>query len=390
MKYSEEFLVELKRKNKLIDIAKLYYKDIKEMSETQCQTNCKHGDTNASLTFYLDTETFYCFGCGAGSRDESYGSDVIGFVQWMEDITFHQAVKKLADRVGMEIPADNSSFSKEKKYVLNLNRQYWANLKGCSDAVAYFNKRGINEEQIAKWRLGCTNTTPIMVTIGIMNTQGDTVGFGYRFLYDKDRGPQDPKYKNSKQSDLFNKRKLLYGLNYAIPLIRRKKYAVLVEGFFDAIALQAVDVPAIADMGTSLTDEQIELLKDYTSNVILFFDGDGPGKDATLKTIEKLEEKKMDVKIINIHGKDPDEIAEQYKEETERFILDSAAKVNQYKLNVALNKYNAQLGDITRELLVKAIPIISETKDKAERIGYINEINKLLNADYSYFFVDFI
>ncbi len=382
---NHEFIKELKRLNPIVEVAREYFPDLNKVSTNLYNTRCKHqGDKNPSLTFYANNNSFYCYGCGAGSKDsESEGSDVIALVQWMEGCTQYQAIKMLADKVGLKMPEDGEYFGIEKKKIHSENIRYWENLQKDTEALEYIHSRNLSDEDIKKWRIGCTTQEPKKIVLGIMDIYGDTVGFGYRFLRNSDITDKDSKYINSKNSALFNKGKILYGLNYATNMIKESGFAVLVEGFFDVIALQSVGVPAVGSMGTNFTTEQIDLLSQFTSDIMIFFDGDNAGENATEKATILLEKKDINTKIINIHNTDPDDIVKIYGSDTLDFIRDSSVSVYQYKLNKAINNYHSGLSDITRELIKSAIPVIKSIQEPANKIVYISQLNKILGGDYT-------
>lgn len=380
--YDKALIDEIKAKNPILEVAQEYFPFMEKKRDNLYMTHCIHGkDEDPSLAFYTDTQTFCCFGCGAGSKDsETNGSDVVSFIQWIEGCTFQQAIKKLAKRAGVSLPDDNSPAAKAKRKALDRNRVFWKNLQQDPETLNYFKERGLTKEEIDKWRLGATGGKPKRAVFAIMNEYGETIGFGFRRLIDESEGP---KYFNSPTSAIFNKRKVLYGLNYATPLIRRENFVVIVEGYFDVISLQRVDVPAVGTMGTAFTDDHAELIKKFTNNVILFFDGDEAGVSAIEKATVKLQRQELNVKVVNVSYKDPDDIVKIKQDKTLDFIKEEAVTVYQYQLNKAIQKYSISIGNATDTLILEAGAVIQRIQSEKEKIQYINQINQLLGADYT-------
>lgn len=331
-------LVELvKSSNDIIEMANEYF--VLEQAGNLYRTHCKHegGDKTPSLTFFADTQTFYCFACGAGERGtKTSGSDIIAFIQWVENIGWQDAVIYLADRCGIKIP--QAKLSKEERAKQKLyekamtdNRTYWGKLQlNNPDVLAWFHSKGFTTDDIAKWRLGVDQGVP---TYAIIDDYGRTVAFSRRL------NTKDSKYKNDCNSDIFKKGNILYGLHNIKKLARQLGFIVIVEGFNDVIMLQRYGIPAVAIMGTSLTDRQILLLKKYTRNVILFLDGDQPGVESTLEHIKTLDKEGFAVEVVNISGDDPDDFALQHKEETLLWINLKKKLGFGFMISVVLDKY---------------------------------------------------
>jgi DNA primase len=368
--FPKEFLDEIVSKNSIIELAQEYFELTKVGSIYQ--TNCIHGDRDTkSLTFYPNTNSFYCFGCHAGAADVTGSSDVIAFVAWVENMPWKDAVVFLAKRCGTPLPEKVLSEEEKQLQVLyeqvrEKNVSYWDELSKDEDITKWFIARGIDQELIDEWRLGSHNGKPVYAVIDDM---GRTCGFSTRRKPTEEEGP---KYKNSNESPVFKKGTLLYGLHRIKRLIRKTGYLIIVEGFNDVIILQKYGVPAVAIMGTSLTDDQITLIKKYTSSVILFLDGDDGGYANASRLIDKLERNEVQVRVMDTPGLDPDDLALVKKEGTKSFIECTAMLAGQYKISRLVAKYN-ELHVLAGKKLVKdLLGVLGHVIDTVEKELYIN------------------
>jgi DNA primase len=335
LNFSKEFIGEVRSKNDIIDVASDYFN--LEKSGPLYRTRCKHkgGDKLPSLFFFPDTQTFYCFGCHAGKRNEiTSGSDVISFIQWMENISWQDSVMCLANRAGIKIPdaeLTKEERDKQKLYdeLTNANLKYWKRLHE-HKVHGWFTSKGMDETDIRRWRLGVDQDVP---TYAIMDEYGRTVGFSRRM------GTEGSKYMHDKTTPVFKRGNILYGLNFVKKEIRKFGYVILVEGFNDAILLQKYGLPAVAIMGTSISEGQIILLKKYTNKVILFLDGDTPGEEASKSCAKELYSQELNVDIIIFAGQDPDDIANRYKEGTRDIVEGNAVDACQYIINKEIASY---------------------------------------------------
>jgi DNA primase len=206
-----------------------------------------------------------------------------------------------------------------------------------------------------------------------MDEYGRTVGFSYRV--DNSQG----KYINSKTNDIFKKGSILYGLNYAKKEIRQHDFAVLVEGFNDAIALQKFGVPAVAVMGTAVTSEQMALLKKYTSNIILFLDGDTAGIESTVNNIKLLKAEGFEVDVLNIKGFYPDDVAYKHTENTLKFILENKKLAFQFLINNVLDNYFDSMIRLKKETMKNLNDILNYIDNEEERKLYYNQLVRVVS-----------
>ncbi len=304
-----------------------------------------HNEKTPSFNVLEDRGIFKCFGCGKGG-------DVFSFVMEMEALTFPEAVRKLAERAHIEIEgsqaeADEAARS-ERETLMNVLREaaafYYRVLRSAAgaDAKNYLRSRGLDEDIQRTFGLGFappasgellqhfvqqgTSAQKLervglvarrdsgeyyerfraRVMFPVFNATGRIVGFGGRVLPNASK--EFAKYINSPDTEIYHKSQILYGLFQAKDAIRRAGYAILVEGYADVLAVvQSGTQNVVAASGTSLTVEQLQLLKRYTSNIVLLFDADTAGKNATMRGIELAIEAGFDVSTVILPaGDDPD------------------------------------------------------------------------------------
>ena len=287
---------------------------------------------------------FYCFGCGTGG-------DVFKFLALTERFTFPEAVEHVASRVGIELPRRRKTTKENDKddllEIVDEASEAFHQALGFPDnpAKRYLDNRGVPEEIIKKYGFGyapdswdyiLTRLTrkhgekPLELAglimprksgtgyydrfrnrlmIPIHTETGALVGFGGRSLEGS-----DPKYLNSPESELFNKSRLLYNLHRSKDAMRKIDRAILVEGYFDAIALDHAGVPGVvASMGTSLTSGQASLLRRFTTRVVIAYDGDDAGRTATLRAAPVLLSAGLTVSALDLQGeKDPDSLIQKH------------------------------------------------------------------------------
>ena len=297
-----------------------------------------HGEKTPSFKVSEQKQFFKCFGCGESG-------DVIAFVMKYYHLDFMEAVKKLADEYSIAI--DEGSFrkgiSKDKYYGLTkkVARQFVTNLFSDTGSAAkdYLLKRGVDEQTMVKFGIGfaLNDWTNILnkledgekataLQLGIIGSKQNrsydkfvnrvifpiidlnrhVIGFGGRTLTD-DKGP---KYLNSSDSVIFHKKDHLYGLNIAADNIRKKDRAVLVEGYMDVVSMHQAGIDeAVASLGTALTEEQVKLLKRFTRNIVLSYDSDAAGKQATFRAIQSIVKQGLSPRVVDLGDcKDPDEL----------------------------------------------------------------------------------
>lgn len=344
-------------------------------------------DTKPSLVVYPGNSSYYCYGCGAGNSEAVHGggSDVIGWIQNIHDVDFKEAVRILADRLGLQyneitMQSDNISAWEQTDNIDKLYRDtLWAN----KDALNYLKKRGLTKEAIEHGRLGFVSNSKYpslngRISIGICapplkDGRILTAGFAYRATDDS-----IPKYLLGQNTPSFSRRNHLYLFYRNLKDIRAVKHVVLTEGYFDALSLWNKGVKnTCAIMGTMITDEQVNLLRRYTSKVVLWLDGDTGGHTSLLRTILQLYTAKMSLKVVDVNGLDPDEFARIYDGDLNEFIKHKSQPAWEWLLTYAIQeKLNSSFTtwSKTSENIRKVITLIP---DQAVSSSVMKEFNKI-------------
>lgn len=366
-----------------------------------------HNEDSPSFTVNPAWQTFKCFGCG-----ESGGA--IGFIMKHENIPFTDAVKKLAGKVGVTVIEEASSPEDDRKRrsisrlkeVNNLTARFYHQLLMKSPDAAhardYMKSRGFTAETAKKWLIGWAPQNAnvylghvrekqykgreiVNAGLGgmkdqnnpraglypkfrdqlmfpIHNQMGDVVGFSGRVLRaDDKRG----KYINTNDTILFNKSKLLFALHHAIKPMGKAKFALVCEGQLDAIALHEAGLEnAIAPLGTAFTKEHARLLKRYTDNVILCYDGDTAGLAAADKAFAQLAAAGLMVRLVHLpDGDDPDTYLKSHGVEKFRELLDGAKEFFEAKLNKQLPDINISSPNDRAALLKSLAGLVASMSD---------------------------
>ncbi|MDE5896901.1 MAG: DNA primase, partial [Clostridia bacterium] len=402
-----EFIKELKEKNDITEVIGSYVKlERRGYSYWAC---CPfHHEKTPSFSINAADRYYHCFGCGASG-------DVIGFVKAYENVDFAQAVQILAARAHLDVPAYDDRSAEEaaekkrkRDRLLNLLRDsarfYLKNLYAgrAEKHLAYLDQRGVSQSTAKKFGIGASldyNSLPSYLLaqgytgeecvesgacartsdgrlydaeaerliIPIINHMDEVIAFGGRLLEKSDRA----KYKNTRETSIFNKSKNLYNIN----LVKKEKRAgglsslVMVEGYMDAISLyEAGFKNVVASMGTSLTKEQARLCKRYTDNVFISYDGDFAGQKANLRGLEILKQEGLKVRVVPMpEGLDPDDVIRKRGAEGYRACLDDAMPLIDFRILAAQRKYDLSKTDEKRDFIREALPIVKEAESATER-----------------------
>lgn len=335
---SDSFLQELRLKTDVVDLISSYV-SLKKRGNTYVGLCPFHNEKTPSFTVYENTQSFYCFGCGAGG-------DGVSFMRKIENLDYIDAVKVLAQRAGMQMPDDgyDDSLSKKRRTILEINREtarfyhnYMMSEQG-KVGLQYFLNRGLSQKTIRHFGLGYApnkwdellkhlklkgyNVSDMLaagvvrkgekgyydyfrnrVMTPIIDVRGNFIAFGGRVLDDS-----KPKYINTSDTLVYKKTNEVFGLNYAKD--SGKDSLILCEGYMDVIAMhQAGFTNAVAGCGTALTNEQVRLLSRYAKEIILVYDNDEAGQKALNKAISLFDQVDIKISIPTLSGgKDPDEI----------------------------------------------------------------------------------
>ncbi len=337
-----------------------------------------HNEKTPSFSVDEGRQSYKCFGCGEGG-------DVISFVQKYYNLDFMDAMEMLARDYGIELKKGGQGNKYTKEYY-EINRQaaifyFKAFRNGANPAYEYMRGRGISDETLHTFGIGYaddawTSLTDHLVKQGyepsklvdvglasekngryydkfrgrvmfpIINTGGKIIGFGGRIIADG-----EPKYLNSRESSVFQKKNNLYGLNITKDYVKKEDRIILVEGYMDVISLYQAGVRNVsASLGTALTDNQARLIKRYTSNVILSYDADNAGQNAALRGLDILYGEELRAKVLIVtDGKDPDEFIKAQGRDAYLALADEALPYGDFKLQKAAEKYD--LSDAEQRLL---------------------------------------
>ena len=357
------------------------------------------------------------------------GGNVVTFLMEHEHYSYPEALKVLAKRYNIEIPEDEEMSPEQKEaqsereslYVINnyaqtyFSEQLWDTDEGKSVALGYFKERGFTDKTIKKFNLGYNPEgwenlvkaakengykTEYLVKVGlakqkdervydtyrgrvmfpIHNLSGRVIGFGGRTLRtDKNI----PKYINSPESIIYNKSQTLYGIYQSKSEIIKQDNCLLVEGYTDVISLHQNGIEnVVASSGTSLTEDQIKLIKRYTNNVTVLYDGDAAGIKASFRGIDMLLTQGLNIKVVSFpDGEDPDSFAQKHEtEETKEFLASQAKDFIVFKTDI-LSKDGQNDPLQKAKLLRDVVNSIALIPDHLTRAVYIKECSKLLDVE---------
>ncbi len=412
MPLNESFLQELKFKTDIEDIISGYV-SLKKRGSTSVGLCPFHNEKTPSFTVYNDTQSFYCFGCGAGG-------DAVTFIKKIENLDYIDAVKLLAQRAGIQMPEDASyddSLSKKRRRILEINREtakfYYAYLlsEQGKAGLDYYLNRGLSMHTIKRFGLGYAPDAwdsllrhlkskgfrpGEMVDAGvikvgknnryydifrnrvmapIIDVRGNVIAFGGRVLDDS-----KPKYINTADTLVYKKTNELFALNLAKD--HCSESLILCEGYMDVIAMhQAGFKNAVAGCGTALTNEQVRLISRYTKEVILAYDADEAGQKALAKATELFKQTDVKVKIPSLTGgKDPDEIIKKYGRDKLKGMLDGASNEIEFALLKLRNANNLNTTQGKIDFLNAAVKILSDVSP-IEQDLYLSRLSNELGVE---------
>lgn len=376
-----------------------------------------HGEKTPSFNIYTETDSFYCFGCGAAG-------DVISFIMKIDNLDYVEAVKYLAQRAGMDMPEDgyDDSLSRLRKRVYEANREaarfYYNTLvseKGRA-GLDYFRSRMLVDSTIRHFGLGFADDNwsslcehlrskgfkdnelvaanlavrrrsgrgiydrfTNRVMFPIIDLRGNVIAFGGRIMTD-----QKPKYLNTSDTPVFKKSENLFSLNNAKNSGSRT--LILCEGYMDVIAVnQAGFQNAVATLGTALTNEQALLMKRYADEVIICYDADEAGQKATARAIPLLRNAGLNIRVLNIpSGKDPDEFIRSHGADGPaafRDIIEKSGNDVEYRLQKLKNQYNTETSEGRVGYLNAAAQLIATINGDIERDVYTSIVCKEFEVD---------
>lgn len=409
LKITDQLKEEIRTRNRLEDVIGAYV-TLKRSGKSLTGLCPFHNEKTPSFSVSPTKQFYYCFGCGASG-------DVFDFVMQYERLDFVEAVKRLAERAGIVLEMDEESVpQRQQRHVrdalLEINRfaaQYFRyrlmKSRLAAPAREYLSSRGVSAKTqelfslgyaLDSWddlssllakrgfpqeialesglvKAGRTSAYDVFrdrIIFPIRDVNGRVIGFGGRILASK--GDSQPKYINSSETPLFNKRRVLYGIDVARDAIRRQERAVIVEGYMDVIACHQNGFDnVVASLGTSLTKEQAGLLARYAPEVIILYDADTAGQDATLRGLDLLRTEGLRVKVVTLaEGEDPDSFLRKHGSSELAALLESAANLTEYRINAALRGADLSDASLKAEASRRCIAVLAEIADAIERSEY--------------------
>ena len=416
------FMQELKQKNEIIDVISGYV-SLDKKGNTHWACCPFHHERTPSFAVNQAEQFYHCFGCGVSG-------DVVKFVQEIESTDFMGAVRILAARAKMQVPESNFDTEKavemKKKrdemaaIMLDCARFYLSNLysgdKRAEAHLQYIQARKMSPTTVKKFGLGASldffslpdylagkgfsrqnlldsgalseaksgklvDSQAGRLIFPIINAFDEVVAFGGRLLEKSDFA----KYKNTKETLLFNKSKTLYNVNLLKKLKRKQsiKEVIIVEGYMDTISLyQAGFENVVASMGTSLTKEQARLVKRYSDNVLISYDGDFAGQKADLRGLEILRDENLNVRVVPMpEGLDPDDVAKQGKDAYQK-CLDAAMPLIDYKIHAIERKYDLSRSEEKRKFVAEALKVVSEAESESVKEELLKKLRDQTGITY--------
>ncbi len=409
-RYPDAWLSDLYAKSDIVDIVSSYT-TLSERGRSYWGLCPFHNEKTPSFSVSREKQLFYCFGC-------KQGGNVINFIMSAENLLFGEAIEFLARRAGLQVPntinAERFKLTKLKKQTIaQMNKiaaQHYHNAlfaKEGANALAYLKKRGIGNDTIKRFGIGYSpdewddvalllgkegfsqsliNESGLVTTkagkqfdtfrdrimFPITNVFGDVIAFGARAI-----NSGSPKYLNTKETVLFNKRFNLYGLNI-LRKQRAAKSAVLVEGYMDVVSLSAHGIKAVvASLGTALTRQQAQLLKKYVSDCFIAYDGDEAGETATKKAIDILETQGISVRVICFEqGEDPDDYIRKHGLSGFAEKVKTSYTGTGYKLFCAEKEYDLSTIDGKEGYAIEASKLLSAIESPITRERYAEQVSQ--------------
>lgn len=410
MALSDSFLQELKMKTDIEDVISTYV-TLKRRGATLVGLCPFHNEKTPSFTVYPATQSFYCFGCGAGG-------DAITFLKKIENLDYLDAVKALAQRAGLQMPQEgfDDSLSKRRRRILEMNREaarfYHSVLLSPEGKVGYdyyigralsaatinhfglgfapnqwdallkhMRAKGYQPAELVdaglarKGQKGYYDNFRNRVMTPIIDVRGNVIAFGGRVLDDS-----KPKYINTGDTLVYKKTNELFALNFAKD--SKEDALILCEGYMDVIAMhQAGFTNAVAGCGTALTTEQVRLISRYAKEVILTYDADEAGQKALQKAMTLFDQTDVKVRIpALVGGKDPDEIIRTYGRDKFKGMLEGASNETEFRLLALRRQYNLATTQGKIDFIGGALQILA-TLPPVEQDLYVSRLSEELGVE---------
>jgi DNA primase len=409
LKISEELVTRIKDANDIVDVISESVK-LRRAGKNYIGLCPFHNEKSPSFSVSSEKQIFKCFGCGEAGN-------AISFVMKNKNLSFYDAVKYLGDRVNIQVVLDDKSekVENQKDIIFKINtdtaRFFFNNLNNDKFAKNYLKQRKITDATIRHFGLGFAQnswhslmnflkskgyTELDMIKAGVVvknnngkvfdrfrnriiypvfNYSGKVIGFGGRVMDDS-----KPKYLNSPETIVFQKGINLYGLNFAIKHNNNNRKFIIVEGYMDCISLHQAGIEnVVASLGTALTQEQAKLLKRYCDKIIMCYDADFAGQNATNRGIDILRDVGLEVNVLNIPmGKDPDEYIKLNGKESFMKLCEEAKPFLEYRIDKAKNNININNNNDVMEYIKNVVAILKDA-NPVEKDIYGSKVASELN-----------
>ena len=405
-----EYIEELTRRTDIVELLGSYV-HLKRKGRLYGGLCPFHSEKTPSFYVYPDTQSFYCFGCGAGG-------DAITFAKKINSIDYPEAVKMLAARAGMPEPQEDDKTGRMRSRILSMNKEAARFFHACLNSTveearqarAYWRRRGLDDKTIVRFGLGyapndgqalyqflrdkgynqqeldasglfkrspsgriyCLFWKRVMTPI--FDLRGNIIAFGGRVLDDS-----KPKYVNSPETLVYHKSDTVFALQIAKRSASRR--FVLCEGYMDVISMQQAGIDtAVCACGTALTPDQVRLISEYADEVILSYDSDEAGQKATLRSLELFRNSPVKVGVLQIPGaKDPDEYIKKYGAERFKALLDGVGNALDFRLGRLKDQYDLAQDAQRLEYVKEAVDLLAQRSSPTEQEVYAGRLAEETN-----------
>ncbi|MDD4878993.1 MAG: DNA primase [Candidatus Omnitrophica bacterium] len=415
MAFSEQVLEEIQSKADIVEIVGSYIP--LRRAGRNYKANCPfHKEKTPSFMVSPSKQIFHCFGCGAGGN-------VFGFVMKMENLDFPEAVRALAEKTGVELPRFTRSQFETSGYALQIYKlnelaaSFYSSMLSGTDAgrraASYLKERGVSDDIAAKAKLGFAPddwsglinfakgkgvSVELLERAGlvmpreggghydrfrnkiifpIFDIKNRVVAFGARVLDNS-----LPKYINSPETEVYIKSRHLYGFNFSLQAVKEKDFCIIVEGYLDFLVPYQNGITNIAaSLGTSLTELQARLIKRYTKNVVMLYDGDSAGEAASLRGLDIFLQEGMQVRVATLpKGFDPDSFVRAKGAGEFDSLIAGAADLFDYKLGVLASRYDAKRSSDKAKMCAEMLPTIAKVSDAVLKSEYVKRLGERLQV----------
>jgi len=413
-RFSDETIREIRFRNNIEDVISQYVQ-LKRAGSNSVGLCPFHSEKSPSFTVFSKSDSFYCFGCGAGG-------DVISFIRRAEALDYPEAIEFLAKRAGITVVQNeyDKETAKRRERILQMNKEAARFFHNClfdeklgKEGLRYLTEeRGLSLTTIRHFGLGFAPDSFNMLTdhlkrlgyadyelstaflagispknnkpydyfrnrviFPIISTSGDIIAFGGRVMDDS-----KPKYLNTSDTPVFKKSRNLFALNYAKKSCEEQ--LVLCEGYMDVIALHAAGFTnAVATLGTAITSEHARLMMRYTKSVVISYDSDEAGQNAANKAFIQLGAVGLEARVLQMSGaKDPDEYIKKFGKDRFAELLKATKSEFEFKFDAVLSKYDINTTDGRVKALDEAIRILSSVSSRSLRDVYIGIVATRLSV----------